>query len=192
MATLPRELRRELERTAKDARRVGEAGRARRSIGWGSATPGRLRGSHPPASRSANDSGPTAGNWATAANRSSGKQLITSLVAECAYENWHRMLFARFLAENDLLIEPELGVTISLDDCKELARSQGADWLDLASSYAARILPQIFRPGDPVLDVSLPPETRSQLEDLLKALPTELFQADDSLGLGLSVLAGGT
>ena len=28
------------------------------------------------------------------------------LVAECAYEQWHRMLFARFLAENDLLIHP--------------------------------------------------------------------------------------
>ena len=29
------------------------------------------------------------------------------LVAECAYEQWHRLLFARFLAENDLLLHPQ-------------------------------------------------------------------------------------
>ena len=32
---------------------------------------------------------------------------LNALVAECAYEQWHRMLFARFLAENDLLIHPD-------------------------------------------------------------------------------------
>ncbi|NJM55691.1 MAG: hypothetical protein HC841_07110 [Verrucomicrobiae bacterium] len=31
---------------------------------------------------------------------------------ECAYEHWHRMLFARFLAENGLLIEPEENMAI--------------------------------------------------------------------------------
>ncbi len=44
------------------------------------------------------------------------------------------------------------------------------------------MLPQIFRTGDPVLEVALPPETRSALEDLMKALPGEVFLADDSLG----------
>ena len=29
------------------------------------------------------------------------------LVEQVAYEGWHRMLFARFLAENHLLIHPE-------------------------------------------------------------------------------------
>src|SRR4051812_24898288 len=42
------------------------------------------------------------------------------LVAECAYEQWHRLLFARFLAENDLLLYPELEAPITLDDCAEL------------------------------------------------------------------------
>ena len=41
---------------------------------------------------------------------------------------------------------------------------------------------QIFRKDDPVLAVALPAETRSELEDLLKALPQEVFLADDSLG----------
>src|ERR1051325_8464298 len=36
-----------------------------------------------------------------------GPQTIERLVAECAYEFWHRMLFARFLAENQLLIHPD-------------------------------------------------------------------------------------
>jgi hypothetical protein len=40
-----------------------------------------------------------------------------SLVEEVAYEQWHRLLFARFLAENDLLIHPE-GVPVSLADCE--------------------------------------------------------------------------
>ena len=30
------------------------------------------------------------------------------LVRAVAYEQWHRMLFARFLAENDLLIHPDI------------------------------------------------------------------------------------
>ena len=44
----------------------------------------------------------------------SGAHAIDHLVHECAYEHWHGMLFARFLAENQLLIEPEIGVAITL------------------------------------------------------------------------------
>jgi len=36
-----------------------------------------------------------------------GKQEITRLIEEVAYEHWHRMLFARFLAENSLLMYPD-------------------------------------------------------------------------------------
>ena len=49
-------------------------------------------------------------------------QNIDHLAHEVAYEHWHRMLFARFLAENHLLIEPTSGVAISIEDCEELAR----------------------------------------------------------------------
>jgi hypothetical protein len=75
----------------------------------------------------------------------------TSLVQETAYEHWHRMLFARFLAENGLLMHPD-GVPLTLDECNELAHDEGAaDGWELAGRYASRMLPQIFRPDSPVL-----------------------------------------
>src|SRR6201988_461987 len=111
-----------------------------------------------------------------------GTQTIDHLVHECAYEHWHRMLFSRFLAECDLLIEPNSGVAISLDECRELAAEQSKDWLSLATEFAVRMLPQIFRTDDPVLEVTLTPEIRHELEGLLKSLSPEIFRADDSLG----------
>jgi hypothetical protein len=111
-----------------------------------------------------------------------GTRTIDKLVAECAYEHWHRMLFARFLAECQVLVEPTSGVPVSLGECKELAREQGTDWLPLACSFAQRMLPQIFRSDDPVLEVLFPIEYRQALEQLLASLPPEVFLADDSLG----------
>ena len=111
-----------------------------------------------------------------------GAQEIDHLVAECAYEHWHRMLFARFLAENDLLIEPETGVAITLDECEGLAREQGVDLWTLAGRYAQRMLPQIFRADDPLLKVSFAREDSNRLENLLDSLPQEMFTASDSLG----------
>ncbi len=110
------------------------------------------------------------------------EQAISRLVEECAYSHWHRMLFARFLAESHLLIEPDTGVPITLAETKEFAREQGCDWLGLASDWAGCMLPQIFRAGDPVLEIVLPPETRAKLEALLADLPQEIFLANDSLG----------
>ena len=60
-------------------------------------------------------------------NSQSGVQRIDRLVQECAYEHWHRMIFARFLAENSLLVEPESRVAVSLQDVEELARDEGID-----------------------------------------------------------------
>jgi len=107
---------------------------------------------------------------------------IDHLVVECAYEQWHRMLFARFLAENSLLMHPD-GVAVTLKECKEIAESEGADdeW-ELAGRYAARMLPQIFRPDDPVLQVQFAPEHKVGLEKLLAGLPSEVFTADDGMG----------
>lgn len=117
-----------------------------------------------------------------ALDRTRGGQTIEHLVHEVAYEHWHRMLFARFLAENQLLIEPASGVAISMGECEELARESGEDPWALASRYAQRMLPRIFRPDDPVLEVVLAPETRQALERLLESLPAAIFTADDSLG----------
>ena len=73
-----------------------------------------------------------------------------ALVSEIAYQHWHRMLFARFLAENDLLIHPEAGVAVSLQEVADLAREEGeSDSWVLAARYAARMLPAIFREGRP-------------------------------------------
>jgi hypothetical protein len=109
-------------------------------------------------------------------------QEIDHLAQACAYEHWHRMLFARFLAENNLLIDAQYGVAMTLDEVRELAHEQGRDWMDVASELAQRMLLAVFRPDDPVLKVQLPPETRQQLEEKLARLPKEVFQADDSLG----------
>jgi len=111
-----------------------------------------------------------------------GKLEITHLIQECAYEHWHRMLFARFLSENDLLIEPELGVAVSLEECEELAREEGTDHWTLASRFAQQMLPQIFRPDDPVLQVTFPNEYQLKLEQLLNDLEPDIFRASDALG----------
>ena len=107
---------------------------------------------------------------------------MPALAAECAYEQWHRFLFARFLAENNLLMHPE-GVPVSLAECEELAADEGLqDGWAVATRYAARMLPQIFRPDDPLLQVGFAPESRQALEKLLDTLPSAVFTADDSLG----------
>ncbi len=116
---------------------------------------------------------------------SDGTQGTDRLVEEIAYEHWHRMLFARFLAENELLMYPDpvSPVAVTLADCDDLAKEEGASsgW-ELAARYAARMLPQIFRPDSPVFSLVLPPEYQQKLEALVKELPNDIFTASDSLG----------
>lgn len=115
-------------------------------------------------------------------DKDSGRQELRHLIEVVAYEHWHRMLFARFLAENGLLLEPEHQVPVSLDDVEELARDAGVDVWELAGRYAQRMLPAVFRADDPVLALPLARETRVALEKLVGELPREVFLADDSLG----------
>ena len=80
------------------------------------------------------------------------------LVEEVAYEQWHRRLFARILAENNLLMHP-LGVPVSLEECEELAKEEGeADGWQLAARYAGLMLPGIFRADDPAVQVPFSPK----------------------------------
>ena len=73
---------------------------------------------------------------------------IGLLVDECAFEQWHRLLFARFLAENNLLIHPEYRAPVTLAECEELAEDLGEpDGWAVAGRFAAEILPGIFRLG---------------------------------------------
>jgi len=115
-------------------------------------------------------------------NPTYGTQEIKRLVEECAYEHWHRMLFARFLAENGLLIEPQENMAISLAEAEELAKEEGVDVWVFASRCAQDMLPQIFRPDDPLLQVSFATEHMLKLEKLLASLPQAVFTASDALG----------
>jgi hypothetical protein len=112
-------------------------------------------------------------------------QTMDRLMEEVAYQHWHRMLFARFLAENNLLMypDPDDPVAITLEECEDLAPDEGAanGW-ELASRYAARMLPQIFRLESPVFQLALPPEHQQKLEHLVANLPLDVFTASDSLG----------
>jgi len=118
-------------------------------------------------------------------NPNTGEQDIDFLKEEAAYEHWHRMLFARFLAENNLLMypDPDEPVAITLEECEDLAKGEGAKngW-ELAARYATRMFPQIFRVDSPVFRLNLPPEYQQRLEQLLNDLPSEVFPASDSLG----------
>lgn len=105
------------------------------------------------------------------------------LIAECAYEQWHRLLFARFLAENNLLIHPEYRAPVTLEDCEELAESlDEPDGWSVAGRFAAEILPGIFRLDDPCVQLRLAPEGRLALESVVAALAPEILGADDALG----------
>lgn len=183
MPVLPSDLRNRLENTVKAARRQAEtaARAALERLTVGNAEPGghlsveerllrnRLR-AH----------GRQLGDRRDA---KAGTQSTNRLVHECAYEHWHRMLFARFLSENHLLIHEKEGMPVTLVECDELAADEGApDGWTLAARYAARMLPQIFRPDDPVLQVGFAPEHKRGLEKLLTELPGAIFTADDSLG----------
>src|ERR1035437_238903 len=186
MASLSRDLRRQLEKTIageNGARRIAEAG-AEQSLQ-------RLAvGRHEPHTSLTPDER-TLRNQLRANGRQlgdkrdsqRGTQTIDHLQQAVAYEHWHRMLFARFLAENDLLLHPEHGVALSLDEVKELALGVKRDWIEVAAEYAQRmLLREVFRPDDPALRVPLPPEKRLELEGKLNSLSREIFLADDSLG----------
>jgi hypothetical protein len=114
-------------------------------------------------------------------------QDLQHLIWEVAYEHWHRMLFARFLAENGLLMwEPDAAVT--LDDCRDMvdnhpdmAMGAKSHW-ELAAKLAARMLPQVFKPQSPVFELTFAPEHQRELEKLLARLHEQVFKASDSLG----------
>lgn len=112
-----------------------------------------------------------------------GKQETAHLLAEMAYEQWHRMLFARFLEQNNLLMY-DAYTPVTLDECAELLEEEtdcASSW-ELAGSLAAKMLPQVFRVDSPVLAVRLPINHQRTLEGLIMALSPAVFEAQDSLG----------
>lgn len=108
---------------------------------------------------------------------------LSPLVDELAYVRWHRFLFARFLAENDLLMHPDYeGVSVSMADCAELAPEEGdADGWMTASRYAQRMLPGVFPPDDPLLSVRFFSEGRRAMISAMEGIPKPAFSSDDGL-----------
>lgn len=184
---LPKPLRSQLENTVKAARdvaeRAGQAALAQMAVAEPK-TPDYLSDDAKALRRRLRVHGRALGD----AKASDDSQAVQHLVWEVAYEHWHRMLFARFLAENGLLLwEP--GAAVSLDDCEALvqeadpAMNLGANtkW-ELAGKLAARMLPQVFKPQSPVFELAFAPEHQRELERLLAALAPDVFKASDSLG----------
>lgn len=111
-----------------------------------------------------------------------GEQEIDLLISEAAYEHWHRMLFARFLEQNSLLMY-DASTHVTLEECGELAADEGfANGWAYASHLASKMLPQVFRQDSAVLQIELTLEHVRKLEQLIEALDPETFQAQDSLG----------
>jgi len=120
-----------------------------------------------------------------------GQQSLNKLITEVAYEHWHRMLFARFLEQNHLLMYDE-HTPLTLAECNELVQDPDtlrdelerrcqSGW-ELAGVLASKMLPQIFRIDSPVFALAFAPEHQHELEKLVTGLATETFQAQDSLG----------
>jgi hypothetical protein len=109
---------------------------------------------------------------------------LTNLVREVSYEQWHRLLFARFLEVNGLLRHPEFRDTsLTLDDCADLADDLGeSDGWSVAARFASAVLPGVFRLDDPAVQVRFAAEHRLELEKILLSLPTEVFVTEDALG----------
>jgi hypothetical protein len=184
MKPLDKPLRNILEKTVKDARSIAEhaASAALNQLGVGEPAPySHLTEPERGLRRRLRVHGRQLGD-----TLNGGKdQTMDRLKEEVAYQHWHRMLFARFLAENNLLMypDPDDPVAITLEECEDLAPDEGAanGW-ELAARYAARMLPQIFRLDSPVFELTLPPEYQQKLEHLVADLPLDVFIASDSLG----------
>ncbi|AOZ12437.1 restriction endonuclease subunit M [Pseudomonas lundensis] len=187
---LDKVLRRALESTVVKARDIAEqaATQAIRRLGVGDAKPAdylndeqrKLRTRLRAHGRQLGDS-----------KDANGQQTIHKLVTEVAYEHWHRMLFARFLEQNNLLMYDE-HTPLTLAECNELVQDPDvardelerrcqSGW-ELAGVLASKMLPQIFRIDSPVFELEFAPEHQRSLEQLVTGLALETFQAQDSLG----------
>jgi hypothetical protein len=179
MQPLDKALRNQLDRTVRKARPVAEqaAGAALEQLGVGEeSAPGYLNDNQRALRRRLRAHARSLGD-----PLKEGAQAVTRLIGEIAYEHWHRMLFAHFLAENELLMYD--GVAVTLEECEELAEEEGhpSGWA-LAAQLASTMLPQVFRVDSPVFEITLAAEYQRELEELLAGLAVEVFHASDSLG----------
>ena len=184
MSALSISLRRQLETAIKDARKIAEGGarKALESLAVHEPDPYRhMDEAQRNLRRRLRAQAKQLGDGENQTRR--GAYDIKHLVEKLAYDQWHRLLFARFLLENNLLISPEHKVSVSLDDCEELALSlEVKDAWAVAARFAAKELPEIFRVDDPAGAMDLSVEDRMPLIQLATGLPVGVFTATDSLG----------
>jgi hypothetical protein len=174
MRALPNDLRRQLESAVVEGRRAAEVGARAALLSLG--VPEREKPAHLDEAQARLRRG------LRAKQRQLGGEFEV-LVWDAAYEQWHRLLFARFLAENRLLRHPQFDAPVTLAECEELAEDLWEpDGWSVAARFAAEILPGIFRLDDPCVQVRLAPEHRVALEKIVEGLPADVFAADDSLG----------
>lgn len=187
---LDRALRRALESTVVKARDVAElaAMQALKRLGVGDAKPAEYLNDE---QRKLRTRLRAHGRQLGDSKEPNGIQSINKLVTEVAYEHWHRMLFARFLEQNHLLMYDE-HTPLTLAECNELVqdldvardaleRRCQSGW-ELAGVLASKMLPQIFRIDSPVFELEFAPEHQHSLEQLVTGLASETFQGQDSLG----------
>ncbi|MBA4500885.1 Eco57I restriction-modification methylase domain-containing protein [Marinobacterium marinum] len=187
---LERTLRKALETTVGKAREVAEqaATQALTRLSVGEAKPADYLND---AQRNLRNRLRAHGRQLGDSKQDNGQQGIRKLVTEVAYEHWHRMLFARFLEQNSLLMYDE-HTPLTLAECNELVQEPDiardelearctTGW-ELAGVLASKMLPQIFRIDSPVFELELAPEHQRTLEKLVTGLAPDTFQAQDSLG----------
>lgn len=187
---LDKDLRNALERTVKKARDIAEqaAREALEQLGVGEAKPADYLSD---AQRKLRTCLRALGRQLGDVRHSDAEQDTHELITGVAYEHWHRMLFARYLEQNNLLMYDEY-TALTLDECNELVQESDAlrdelerrcktGW-ELAGVLASKMLPQIFRIDSPVFELELAPEHQRALTALVNGLAADTFRASDSLG----------
>ena len=119
MPSLDKPLRNQLEGTVKDARDVAETAvrSALEQLGVGEATPPpHLSDDERDLRRRLRIHGRQLGDQLDEKKQT---QQIDRLIEESAYEHWHRMLFARFLSENNLLMYDEESFQFSVSSVQQ-------------------------------------------------------------------------
>src|SRR5690625_4824193 len=187
---LDRNLRNQLERAVKEARGIAEqaASESLNRLGVGEPRPADYLNEE---QRSLRTRLRALGRQLGDVRHEDRHQDLDNLITSVAYEHWHRMLFARYLEQNDLLMYDEY-TAVTLEECHELAqepevardereRRCHTGW-ELAGVLASKMLPQIFRVDSPVFELDFAPEHQQALANLVMGLDTDTFQASDSLG----------
>lgn len=188
--TLDKTLRSQLERAVKKARVIAEkaASEALNRLGVGEPRPADYLNDE---QRNLRTRLRALGRQLGDVRHDDRQQDLDNLITSVAYEHWHRMLFARYLEQNHLLMYDE-HTALTLEECNELAqepevardeqeRRCTTGW-ELAGVLASKMLPQIFRVDSPVFELSFAPEHQQALTNLVMGLNTDTFHASDSLG----------